>query len=373
MSYTLNVQDNNLKRLEDYSFKSEGYHKISPQVILATHPEIITNLQELEINAAGVPLVGREFPTSSGPIDIIYVTNNSDIVLIETKLLRNPESVRTVVAQVIDYIKALTRINVEQFIEILKKSQYSNASENFDDYFKSSLKKNLQTGNFYVIIVGDHIHPNVLEIVESIQAVPHLSFTISLVELSPKVLNDTTILLQPKVITKTTEVERSVIRLEISHTGQVEIDSQLPEKEGKGSRPILTESEFIQSVGKPEYAKVIQDFWIKWKSLGGDIRLGTVGFSAGIKISGKRKPIQFCYQNKITIVSENYRQSIEISDSSFELYKNHFKGKLPKIYDRNIVGNLVEIPFELLTPAELNLILEGSFILLKEEYNIVSK
>lgn len=55
MSYQLNKNDGHLRKLENYTFKSEGNHRISPQEILALNPQIITDLAELEIHALTIP------------------------------------------------------------------------------------------------------------------------------------------------------------------------------------------------------------------------------------------------------------------------------------------------------------------------------
>lgn len=370
MSYLLNLNSETIKKLDDFHFKSEGSHKISPQVILATHPEIITDIPELELNVQNVPLVKREFSIDRKPIDILYITSDADIILIETKLLRNPESHRLVVAQVVDYIKSLVKADIAQLMDEMINSKYSAKDFNPDDYFISTLKKNLSAGNFKAVIVGDRIHPNVLEMVDSIQSAPHLSFSIFLVELAPKLHNNDSLILEPRILAQTLEVERSVIKLEISAKGEVEIESQIPDKEGEGSRPIITDTEYLQNLSKPELVKSFQDFWKKWKNIGGDLRFGVVGFSAGITVDGKRKPLQYAYQNKVILLSEKYRKSLDISDKTYDLYIKYFEDKLPKIYDKYIIGNLATVHFDNITPEELTIILNGAFVVVKNEYRI---
>ncbi len=169
------------------------------------------------------------------------------------------------VAQTIDYAKALTKIDSQSLIDALVISRYSDKNFKPDDYFKSSLKKNLATGNFKCVIAGDRIHPNVLEMVDSVQSAPHLAYTVYLVEVPPLKFDEDLIILSPRVVSQTLEVERSVIRLEISSTGEVDIDSEIPEKDGQGSKPKISAEEYIRLLDKPAYAKVIQDFWKKWK------------------------------------------------------------------------------------------------------------
>ena len=46
-------------------------------------------------------------PSGRGPIDIVYISPEGGITIVETKLWKNPEKHRVVVAQIIDYAKQL--------------------------------------------------------------------------------------------------------------------------------------------------------------------------------------------------------------------------------------------------------------------------
>jgi len=351
---------------EVFQFQSEGNDRLSPQEILANNPEIICNIPELEIGEISTPLIIRELSTNRGSIDILYITSNSDIIIIETKLYRNPESHRAVVAQVIDYVKALTQIDVDSLLNNALNSQYSDNEFKPDDYFISALRKNIVTGNFSVVIVGDNIHPNILGMTDSIQSAPHLAFTIYLVELAPRILDDNTILINPRLISKTNEVERSVIKLEISMSGsEISIDSSIPEKESKGSKPILSEEEYYSYVEKPEIVPIIRDFITSWRKKGGDIHMGTVGLSAGFEIEGRRIPIQQIYQKKVLILTERWKSNYGIDDVKYNNYKNYFKQYLPHLYDKYLIGNHVEVKFANIDSDELKKILNASFLIIE--------
>ena len=366
MAYKINKTTGELTRLSKHRFISEGHHLNSPQKILANNPQIFTDLNELELGDVNIPFIIRELNTSRGPIDIIYITSNADIVLVETKLLRNPESHRVVVAQCIDYVKALTKINSDDIIDKAKQSKYSDKNFIADDYFISALKKNLSTGNFKVVIAGDLIHPNILEMVDSIQSAPHLSFTIILVELNAEINAEDEIYLNPRCISKTVEIERSVIRLEITEAGKVSsIDSEVPEKDRKGSKPILTEEDYLNNLEKPEFAPVIREFWKEWKDNGGDRNMGTVGFSAGKVIGGRRVPVQFVMQNSLDIISQKWREKYEIPQELYARYMNYFKEKVPEIYDSYIIGGKVVIKYQDLDIEEFKTILWGAFEIIR--------
>jgi len=202
---------------------------------------MVLSLKELELPPSNSTLVLREFSTSQGSIDIIMITENSDILLIETKLFRNSESHRTVVAQAIDYVKSFSETDIEILKSKILQSTYSDnqLTENLfsKEGFYFALKKNMKKGYFKVLIIGDKIHSNLLGMVESIHSAPHLAFTIYLVELSPIRDDENNILLEPRIIENTIEVERSVIRLEVDLKKEsYTIESSTPLKDSKGSR-----------------------------------------------------------------------------------------------------------------------------------------
>jgi hypothetical protein len=308
----------------------------------------------------------------------LVITENLDIILIETKLFRNPESHRAVVAQTIDYVRALSEIDMDFLKNNFKQSRYTKpdvANELFeDDYFVSALSRNLKTGNFKVMIVGDRIHPNILNMVESIQSAPHLSFTMYMAEIRPYELDDNNILIYPKLVANTNEVERSVIKLEIDYKQQTHtIESSIPQKESKGSRPIITPEQFLESVSIPDFVNMIREFWKDWKELGGDIRFGVVGFSAGLSIGGKRIPLQpGIFNDGLHLITYQVVEKYNVNEKIFDRYKNELKENFPIGYDL-LIGNKSKVKYEDISQEELESIFNATLnmgkSLLKENKN----
>jgi hypothetical protein len=79
----------------------------------------------VDIEPAFTPLISicRELPTSAGYLDNLWLTPEGGIVLGECKLMRNPQARREVVAQALDYARAIfatiTRADWETFHETL--------------------------------------------------------------------------------------------------------------------------------------------------------------------------------------------------------------------------------------------------------------
>ena len=89
------------------------------QEILRRHPEV---LPVEEFGPVFQPLIpiGKEFPTEVGPIDNLFISHAGYLVLVETKLWRNPEAKREVVAQLWDYARALSHFTYAKLDDLAK-------------------------------------------------------------------------------------------------------------------------------------------------------------------------------------------------------------------------------------------------------------
>jgi hypothetical protein len=268
------------------------------QNLLFENPTILP-FSDLEPTFDGsIPIV-RELGTGAGPVDLIYMNSKGYITLVETKLWRNPEARRSVVAQIIDYAKEIAEWSYEQFVEAIKRSslyknrsgdplidQFSNMEgDDFDQVvFIDRVTRNLQKGRFLLLIVGDGIQEGVERMASFLQQTPHLGYSLALVELaiyreSPE--RKESFYIQPKILARTKEITRAIVEIKIPATYS-DIEVTLPvEKPGKGSdRTSITAKEFFEELEKSsgdksvEFAKWVlkqaenQDLIIDWKEAG---------------------------------------------------------------------------------------------------------
>ena len=77
------------------------------QEALFAHPNCLP-IKEIDPRMGTLIPVCMEIETGAGPADILYVTETGHLVIVETKLWRNPDARRVVVAQILDYAKQLT-------------------------------------------------------------------------------------------------------------------------------------------------------------------------------------------------------------------------------------------------------------------------
>lgn len=352
------LENNKVVELENYEYNNEG----ELQKLLFNNPNLILDIPDLELSSENFFLVAREYGISSGYIDLLIITEHADIVVVETKLFRNPESSRKVLAQVIDYIKTLAQIDIDEFISQIDniKEKRVDINRKSDDRFLAVLKRNIERGNILAVILGDDINTNLLEMVSSIHSAPHLAFSIILLFLETK-KKDNLLILNPTILSKTKEIERSVINISIDMIDKnVKISAQAPEKKGKGSKPIISWEEFLTNFDDKERIRILDKFHTKWLSIDSEgFNMGTAGFSAGIIKNHIRIPIQYAYSANLELFTEKKCKSLGLKDSIYELYKNHLKSQ-QNLYDKYVIANKTYIEYSKISNSELNAILEAS-------------
>ena len=85
--FKINKSKLEIAELSQHRYKNEGYSKISPQYLIAKFPSLILSIPELEVADSEKYLVIREFNAGRGPIDILIITENSEIILVENQTL----------------------------------------------------------------------------------------------------------------------------------------------------------------------------------------------------------------------------------------------------------------------------------------------
>jgi hypothetical protein len=109
----------------------------------------------------------------SGYTDLIGVAANGDILLVETKLAKNPEIRRKVIGQVIEYAAFLWGMEYPEFNQIFLtregRSLIELLSEKSDQFateeFENAVAKNLKDGRFYLLIAVDEMNKELERII----------------------------------------------------------------------------------------------------------------------------------------------------------------------------------------------------------------
>jgi len=202
------------------------------------HPSCLP-VTEIDRAFEGLIPVCTELNTPAGPLDILYVTPKGRLVVVEAKLWRNPEARRKVVGQILDYAKELSRWDYEDLQREVSRSTKRKGNVLFDLVaelypetneadFVDEVTRSLSQGRFLLLILGDGIREGVGAIAQFLEEVGGLEFTFGLVELAIYRRENNELLLQPRVLAKTTVFKRTVISLK---EGQLTIDDSPEEVE----------------------------------------------------------------------------------------------------------------------------------------------
>lgn len=165
--------------------------------------------------------VCKELNTGAGELDVLMVTPNGELLIIEMKLWKNPGSRREVVAQVLDYAKELSMWSYSDLEREINKNLgtkgnhlYSVASKDNkgvvlnETDFVDAVSRNLRLGKFLLIIAGDGIREGAQNLVGFIKRAGNLNFSLAMVELPVFRGKNNELIVFPRTIVKTVEIEK---------------------------------------------------------------------------------------------------------------------------------------------------------------------
>lgn len=196
------------------------------QDLIFEYPECLP-ISDIDESYNPVIPICKELHTNAGSLDIFMITPNGDLVIIETKLWNNPESRRKVVAQILDYAKEMSKWTYSDLQrEINRKLNtkgnvlFEIASNNNPEIslneidFVDAVSRNLRIGKYMLIIAGDGIREGAKNLTEFINKAGNLNFSLAMVEIPIFKTPDDELLLFPRTVIKTVEIQK--INIEIS-------------------------------------------------------------------------------------------------------------------------------------------------------------
>lgn len=154
-------------------------------------------------------------------------------MLIETKLWRNAQMRREVVAQTLDYVAALTAMGYEAFETAIRRGQgapdslYALVADHSDALeearFIDAVSANLTRGRVLAIVLSDGIRTETEALADLLQGHAGAHFTFALVELATW-QNAATgdIVALPSTLARTVMIERGIVRVEAGTTARIE-------------------------------------------------------------------------------------------------------------------------------------------------------
>ncbi|MCC6679347.1 MAG: hypothetical protein IT445_00445 [Phycisphaeraceae bacterium] len=238
------IRDGRAARLEPIPYDERHFTEDQLQALLFQYPDLLPASEIEPVFEYLIP-VCRELPTAVGPLDLLYLTAEGNLALVETKLWRNPEARRSVVAQLIDYTKELARWSYSDLCDAVRRAKGNTDSDGdplvslvrdeVDDLdesdFHDLVSRNLRLGRFLLLIVGDGIREDVEHMAEFLQQTPQLGYTLGLIEIGLhrlKTGSDDSLFVQPRVVARTKEVIRAVVEIRNRAEKDVQVEVSLP-------------------------------------------------------------------------------------------------------------------------------------------------
>ena len=302
------------------------------QELLYKHPSILP-VDEID-EAFSPPIsIGREIAN----IDNLFVSPHGLLTVVETKLWRNPEAHRTVVAQILDYASTLTTWDYQRLDKDVQADMQRRTGQSKSIYravsghrkgldfseieFQQKVQECLTEGRFALLIVGDKILPGATQLAEIIQSAPHLQFSIGFVELQCYRLNrdaDWPLVVCPRFLAKTREVTRAIVKV-LYEEKKPDIEVFTPREEitpsGRTSLP-----QFIASL-PTSIADIFKAQIEDWMRKGHIFYWGTTGFSVRMVWKGNKRTLLDAYPTMVSVLQEKYVKEFDLPKEAYDKYK----------------------------------------------------
>jgi|GEM_PF-1225339 len=240
------------------------------QELIEKSPDVLP-VREFLPSTSGLFSLGREVPVdiggSEGSIDNLLVTNDGYMVIVETKLYRNPEATRNVIAQILQYGMALGRMPVMELEARIGRGQNpalrreesiadcvvrlanddQRRSLSLADDFEEALERHLRRGEMLLLVVSDGIRISVERVTHWLNEQGSSSpFKFGLVELKFYTIDDQQLVI-PRAVLKTREVSRHVVVVDINPTAAVSVAANVTDEFQSTTGGKMKESRLVKA------------------------------------------------------------------------------------------------------------------------------
>jgi len=274
------VSNGEIQKLNKVLLNSDSFRESWLQELLYSEPSILPT-NEIDSSFSNLIPIGREIPVKSGDntgyIDNFYISSKGYLVIVETKLWRNPEARREVVGQIIDYAQSVQKWDYEELNKIYENNHNKRLFDKFvelgyysiDDEaaFVDRVTKNMENARFLLMIVGDGIRESVEKMVSFLNSNPTMQYRLALCELDVYEFDNGDRLVIPNLTLKTSNIVRGIIRID---NNQIKYEEEKSEEEDNKSSTnkakyynsnYLSLDEWIeQKLNNPQLENKLRDF-----------------------------------------------------------------------------------------------------------------
>lgn len=244
------------------------------QNLVHDHPNLVPMA---EIEPAFSPLIAvcKELPTPAGYLDNLWITPWGGLVLGEAKLVRNPQARREVVAQALDYARAVadwTFDDLEAAVRTALRqpdfnlwSLVQTESDLEEDQFVDAVERRLRSGRLLLLIIGDGIQEGVEALTAHLQLHAGLHVGLALLDLSLWRNVNGGLIVVPRVPMRTVLIERGIVQVEAPGVRVVEPETRPVARTVSAAKPRAvssSEGEFFEHLAtkRPELVARLRSF-----------------------------------------------------------------------------------------------------------------
>ena len=365
-------QNASLRTLHPVATDDHQFDEDWLQRLLFNHPDLLP-IADIDPGFGKLIPLAREFLVTSGSIDVLYASADGSLCMVETKLWRNPEAHRTVLAQLLDYAKALSQMDFTEFrARVEAAARQSGQPANLDEMIKRSLdgrpfnsvdfeaniRRALVAGEFLLLIVGDRIRPEVVLLSDILGRAPSLEFSLALVEMNFYHLNGKEVwpvLAVPSVVGRSHEVPRAVVRIRYEEKRpEVEVaaveDAAIAS--GKTSPELFLKS--MPSGLDNEFRPYLE----RWMIGPCTVYWGKTGFTLRYAPKDKLMTLFDAYPTNLGVISEKWVARNQLPPDAYRMYRESL-AEIP-VVQRTFSRGRQYVNYSDLSPAEVRQILEAT-------------
>jgi hypothetical protein len=300
---------------------SDGYQECFLQEIIDKWPTTVP-VRDFYPGVEGLLSLGREVPVpladgKEGAIDNLLLAEDGHLVIVETKLWRNHEAVRAVVAQTLQYAIAVSQLTLEEFENCLRRSyphtrrlqneetvlhrarEFPETDDEFEDRFDLFRRR----GELLLLIVADGVHQSAERLVSWInEAVGASPVKVGIVEFRIyNVPDNGHRVIVPRTLLRIREASRHVISIDLRSAAKEQVQVTVSGDQEPGRTKVnpappakpLTEGELLERVRrhKEEYTELARAMISAFNKSGLMQRGTPASIQFGVAVAGDYLPL----------------------------------------------------------------------------------